>query len=137
MVGDFLNEESTQECKNQTLSTENGKMKHFHLIFFNCFLSLLIPRFLPVWAGFATRHAEEQCHSPAVGNVFPARFGPAVAPHQDLTARVPPALTRAALALCPPAWWVHTVEKPGANQRRRKRVHPHMRATSHCLPGRG
>lgn len=37
MVGDFLNEEITQECKNQTLSTENGKMKRleFSTLFFS------------------------------------------------------------------------------------------------------
>lgn len=125
VVGDFLNEEGTKECKTQTLSAENGEMKHFEfsaLFFFSCFLPLLIPRFWPVWPGFATGHAEEQSHSPAVGNVFPAPFGPAAAPHQGLTACAPPALTRAALASCPPAWWVHTVEKPRAKQRRRKRV---------------
>lgn len=138
VVGGFLNEARTQECRNQELSPQNSKAKSFnifHLIFLSCVFPLVDPKRCSVcWAGFVVGQVEEKCCSKCGGPAFPTPFGLAL--DTGVSWHVPlPALARAALASCPPTWWVQTVGKPSTEQRRRKDLHG--RAASQLLPAKG
>lgn len=94
MIGDFLNEARTQECKNQMLSSENGKMKRFEFstLFFWFLLPFAEPQTLTCLGRLCNKLCRREMPFPSWGECVSSPFGLAAAHHRGLVACAPPAL---------------------------------------------